>query len=155
AEAQVDASSAYRDAQSVTAVPVADAPPAQLLDEFLRQFIYDVPDDATGVNSALRGHSLARSMYGWDPYIPTHNDTAYSGVASLHTQNAGGLNACSNVTGVDDHQLINYMWFRDLDGTGTMPSQYGFIRDPEHLPPNPGLAPPTNMRNDPSAFYDP
>jgi hypothetical protein len=161
AEAQADVSGIYRDAQSVGVTPVADVPPGQLLDEFLRQLIYDVPDDATGVNSALRGHSLARTMYGWDPYIPTQNDKPYSGVGRLHTTTPGGLSGQSNVNGQDDYNLINYMWFRDMDGTGTIPNapaftaaQYGFIRDPEHLPPFPGMTPPGNMRNDPTVPYD-
>src|SRR5439155_15794859 len=38
--------------------------PEKLFNFFLRQFIYDVPDDSTGVYSSLRGTSLARSIYG-------------------------------------------------------------------------------------------
>src|SRR5258708_5748018 len=49
----------------------ADVDPELLLSYFLRQFIYDVPDDASGVYSALRGHSLARNMYGGNDGPPS------------------------------------------------------------------------------------
>src|SRR5437899_8777374 len=52
----------YREAES----PIRpDIDPELLLAHFLGQLIYDVPDDASGVYSALRGHSLARTMYGF------------------------------------------------------------------------------------------
>src|SRR5262245_32835375 len=41
-----------------------DVEPELLLSYFLDRLIYDAPDDETGVYCALRGHSLARSMYG-------------------------------------------------------------------------------------------
>src|SRR5262245_35040962 len=57
---------------------------------FLGQLIYDVSDtdnSATGgppigVHSAIRGHSLARSLYGWSP--GQLNDKPYSGTGRLH-----------------------------------------------------------------------
>ena len=42
-----------------------DIDPELLLAYFLGQLIYDVSDDESGVYSALRGHSLARTMYGY------------------------------------------------------------------------------------------
>jgi hypothetical protein len=41
-----------------------DTEPELALALFLGQFIYDLPDDQTGIYSALRGQSLARSLYG-------------------------------------------------------------------------------------------
>src|SRR4051812_13650842 len=41
--------------------PDVDAEAA--LSMFLGQMIYDCPDDATGVASGLRGHSLGRGIY--------------------------------------------------------------------------------------------
>src|SRR5690349_11508210 len=45
--------------------PRADWDPQSALAFALGQLIYDVPDNTiTGVGSGLRGHSLARTMYG-------------------------------------------------------------------------------------------
>src|SRR5262245_58182583 len=41
-----------------------DMDPELLFSLFLGQLVYDAPDDERGVYSALRGHSLARGMYG-------------------------------------------------------------------------------------------
>src|SRR5262245_42824890 len=61
ADSSARAARMHRDSQTQQQ---ADVDPEQLLAYFLRQFIYDVPDDASGVYSALRGHSVARNMYG-------------------------------------------------------------------------------------------
>src|SRR5262249_2235615 len=63
ADSQATSARAYREAQSLTR---PDLDPELLLAYFLGQLIYDCPDDAGGVYSALRGHSLARLMYGFD-----------------------------------------------------------------------------------------
>jgi hypothetical protein len=88
---------------------------------FLGQLLYDVPDDANGVYSAMRGNSLERDMYGWNP--PTNgpgqlNDRAFSGTGRLQTQ--------STTLGQPDCFLINYTWHRDTDPTTP-------LRDPERL----------------------
>ncbi|MFO0878760.1 MAG: hypothetical protein U0840_15570 [Gemmataceae bacterium] len=44
----------------------------------LGQIIYDCNDTDAGVYSALRGHSLARNMYGWNP--SQINDKPYTGI---------------------------------------------------------------------------
>jgi hypothetical protein len=92
---------------------------------FLGQLLYDTPDDETGVYSALRGHSLARTMYGWKDALdpedtstnPPLNDKAYSGTGRLHT----GTGTYMNPFNVDDYLLVNYM-YNPLDS---------FLRDPE------------------------
>src|SRR6516164_6351180 len=48
----------------------ADMEPEQALAMFLSQFIYDVPDNVTGAASGLRGHSLARTIYGYNSTMP-------------------------------------------------------------------------------------
>src|SRR5207302_10127 len=53
-----------------------DVDPELALSYVLSQLIYDVNDDDTGFYSALRGHSLARGMYGWN-HDPT-STTTYS-----------------------------------------------------------------------------
>src|SRR2546423_13898168 len=60
----------------------ADMDPALLFSLFLGQLIYDVNDDDAGVTSALRGHSLARLMYG--SHGGQDNDQPFNGVGRLH-----------------------------------------------------------------------
>jgi hypothetical protein len=43
-----------------------DMEPEDCLSYFLNQFLFDVRDDESGVYSSLRGHSLMRSMYGFN-----------------------------------------------------------------------------------------
>src|SRR4051794_32220079 len=66
AESEATASRIYRE----TPADKADVPPEQLLAWALGQLIYPVPDDVGGALSALRGHELARTMYGWH-YVPS------------------------------------------------------------------------------------
>jgi hypothetical protein len=107
-----------------------DESPPQPYDLFnfaLGQAIYDVADDETGVYSAMRGHGIARSMYGWKDAATAFNEVnnplappppAYSGFGRTHfaEPNLPG--------GVDDFNLINYTRF---------PTD-AFIRFPERVP---------------------
>ena len=69
AESEATASRIYREAFTIN-YDRADVPPEELLKQALSQIIYDVPDIGDGVYSALRGHSFARNMYGWnDPAL--------------------------------------------------------------------------------------
>ncbi len=78
--------------------------PSDLFNMALGQVIYDVPDDETGFYSALRGHSFARSMYGWNAQQPLGNTQAFSGFGRTH-----------GPVGSDWYSLINYK--RDLPGS--------------------------------------
>jgi hypothetical protein len=60
-DAEARAARAYRDGQFPD---LADVEPELLFSYFLGQLLYDVPDDERGVYSGLRGHSLARNMFG-------------------------------------------------------------------------------------------
>jgi hypothetical protein len=95
----------------------ADVEPELLLAYFLGQLVYDVPDDDAGVSSALRGHSLARLMYGYDD--AGANLTPFNGTGRLHT----GTGSYGNPFRADDFYLLNYTYF---------PAD-GFLRDPERL----------------------
>lgn len=102
-----------------------DVEPELLLSYFLGQLLYDCPDDANGVYSALRGHSLARSMYGLNydltdlaDVIGGKNSTPYHGTGRLREIPSG-------IPGIPDeppdYYAINYTFFpRD-----------GILRDPE------------------------
>src|SRR5207245_56917 len=65
-----------------------DLDPELLMSYFLGQFIFDAADDDTGVYSGLRGHSLARTMYGWNSGA-TANDKPFNGTGRLHTYSWG------------------------------------------------------------------
>ncbi|HXG12395.1 MAG TPA: hypothetical protein VNK04_21745 [Gemmataceae bacterium] len=119
ADAEATAARAYRDAQ---AKGTADIDPEALLAYFLGQLIYDVPDDERGVWSGLRGHSLARNMFGLNYELAPdgtlrlrNNDVPFNGV--------GRLSLPSPFPGRDDQDLINYT-YHPADG---------FLRDPERL----------------------
>jgi hypothetical protein len=169
AQAEADAARLARDAESPSR---ADVDPETLLAYFLGQLIYDVNDDESGVYSALRGHGLARLMYGYDP--DGVNDRPFDGVGRLHTYGQGAeyqkpfpspptyqnpfylplfRNAQGQAAGnpIDDHDLVNYRFFRD--DPQVVPLLGGpFLRDPERLNPRPNqgqsAAPP--WRTDPT-----
>src|SRR5262245_14247328 len=69
AESEASASRIYREAFTIN-YDRADVDPGELLKWALGQLIYDVDDNGKvftdGVYSAMRGHSLARNMYGWN-----------------------------------------------------------------------------------------
>jgi hypothetical protein len=92
-----------------------DVPPQVALNYFLGQLLYDAADNDPGVYSALRGHSLARLLYGYNDDSPTDNAQPFNGVGRLHGR--------SPFANTDDATLINYTYF---------PAD-GFLRDPERL----------------------
>ncbi len=125
AQARADAARAGREALA----PVrADVDADLLASAFLGQFLYDAEDDEHGVLSALRGHSLARSMYGFDD--AGANDTPYNGTGRLHTPSPlGGLPDLPREAR-DDYNLVNYTYF-PADGLLRDPERLGGRRDPK------------------------
>ncbi len=128
ASATADGARLYRDAHTESR-PNVD--PELLLSFFLGQLLYDVHDDATGVYSALRGHSLARSMFGLnynpgDPpaVIAQKNAAPYCGTGRMREPVIlPGLPPSEAKQ--NDYNLINYTYFRD-----DLPTRR-FLRDPE------------------------
>jgi hypothetical protein len=102
---------------------------------FLQQFIFDCRDDASGISSIMRGHSLFRNMYGFN-YTINANGTVtlvlpsppatlapFNGMGRQHwILGAKGLPG-GPLSGNDDYFLPNYFYF----------PQDGFVRDPERL----------------------
>jgi hypothetical protein len=132
ADAEATAARVAREAQTMQA---ADVNPQEALAYFLGQLIYDVPDTVSGVGSGLRGHSLARTMYGYN-YIPGPNFSPniypFNGVGRLHYPTASLVgyptapltNVPNNYAGImDDYALVNYTWFQSDN----------FVRDPERV----------------------
>src|SRR5919197_1415223 len=75
AESEATASRIYREAQAVNAINVANIPAKELLNFALGQVIYDLRDDGSDLSSAVRGHSMARTLYGWNyQYAPGTRD---------------------------------------------------------------------------------
>ena len=126
---------------------LADVAPETLSSWAWGQLIYGANDDSNGVLSAMRGHSLARTMYGWGyvdtstPGLPnaaltnvsTNDPTQknvfpfssadtmpYNGIGPLRTLPLPGSLAGS--AGITEYELVNYTW-NPIDG---------FVRDPEH-----------------------
>jgi hypothetical protein len=127
ASSEAQSSRLFREAQTS---PVPDVDPESLFDYFMNQYLYDT-DDFSGIESALRGHSLARTMYGYnykryhpdlgipdDPAYVVPNNVPFNGLGRLHSQ--PGLTP-QNPFGIDDYNLINYTFF----------SSDGLLRDPE------------------------
>ncbi len=146
-QAEATSSRIFREAQFRVEDP-PDENPTTLFRWLMAQLIYDVPDDDAGAASALRGHSLARTMYGF-------NSNALN---ILPFNGPGRLNYTSPVVaGQNERDLINYMYFQGD----------GFVRDPERLgaranpgvsqlgvPPNPPPNPHTNGHNAPYTAAD-
>ncbi len=109
-----------------------DVDPELLLAYFLGQLIYDVPDDGSGVYSALRGHSLARNMYGSRTgptppgSAPNANLVPFNGVGRLRSPSPFGTLIPGAV--LQDDQLISYVYYPD---DPQLPPAQRFLRDPE------------------------
>ncbi len=78
----------------------------------LGQLIYDAPDNSTGTGSGVRGHSLARTMYGFNDMVL--NLQPFNGTGRLYQPNTA--------LGLDNYYMVNYTYFQSD----------GFVRDPEH-----------------------
>jgi hypothetical protein len=125
-----------------------DVDPELALSLFLGQLIYDCHDDQIGVQSALRGHSFARNMYGANfsvilqangqPALDANGRPSYQTVDStggpilgncLPYCGLGRYHKVGAVTdpfpGVDEHFLVNYQYFAND------PRLNGKVRDPE------------------------
>lgn len=72
----------------------------------LGQLIYDVADDSHGPSSALRGHSVARTMYGLNDQVL--NTQPFNGTGRLHFIHGADSGA---IAGADDRSLVNYQAF--------------------------------------------
>ncbi|MCS7046719.1 MAG: hypothetical protein NZO58_10215, partial [Gemmataceae bacterium] len=146
AEAEASAANVNMRAQSPL---VADVDPEALLKFFLGQLIFDVHDTPPlgpsaveyrhHIGSALRGHSLARNMYGAAAFITnqaaapatlvnTLNVTPFNGVS--RDPRDGAATIIDPYLGQPVHQLINHQYHK-FDGPAYFGTPFEFIRDPE------------------------
>jgi hypothetical protein len=131
AEAAANEARLAREGEQMTR---ADLDPQVIFSMFLGQLVYDLPDPVTsnwtttswGAFSALRGHGLARNMYGWNP----------SGINDRPYCSPGRLNEAASITSgwpspftsyATTSFLINYTPYINA----AIPD--GGLRDPEHL----------------------
>jgi len=128
AESAAESARINRDAESFTAVNGPDMDPNAAFALFLGQFIYGTTDpsatDTSGAYSALRGHSLAETMYGsYDANGNVPSDAPFDGTGRLHEPNL--------FAGTDGYQLVNYTYFQTD----------GILRDPSRVSSRTGAAP--------------
>src|SRR5262249_56183442 len=123
ANSAATASRLYRESESLNR---PDVEPELLFSYFMGQLVYDVPDDERGVYSGLRGHSLARSMFGYNDAM--ENNVPFNGTGRLKVL----MNDLASGP-QDDFFLVNYTYFRDLPNS--------FVRDPERPGWRPNLEP--------------
>jgi hypothetical protein len=104
----------------------------ELLQHAIGQLVFDVEDDTLGQQSAMRGHSLARDMYGYryDETAgpggpPLHNDRPFRGTGRLNSS----VNIVSGIPPVPEKQLINFSTFYNNFSSVGLSSE--FVRDPE------------------------
>ena len=146
AEASAESARFNKDAESYAVSNAPDMDPNTSLDIFLGQLVYGVADPTTanpsGGLSALRGHSLAETMYGsYDSLGGVPSDVPYNGTGRLSEPNLV-------YAGTDGNQMVNYTYF---------PAD-GFLRDPSRpgTRPNTGVARTTYTggQNPPYTFPD-
>ena len=125
AGSEASASRYYRESFQVP--PVPDVTPETAMAFFLRGLVYDESDDS-GVDSAMRGHSLLRGMYGLkytfgaDGGLVLENNTVpFNGTGRLHGPGAFAGAPGAPPEAAVDYWLINYTYY---------PGD-GFLRDPE------------------------
>jgi hypothetical protein len=147
ADAAAESARFNQGAETLLSAGGPDMDPSASLNLFLGQLIYGVSDsDGFGCYSALRGHSLAETMYGsydGQPQIGTNfvpMDVCYNGTGALHEP---GLFA-----GTDGYSMVNYTYF----------AADGFLRDPSRIGTRANLAAPrspyTGGQNAPYTYPD-
>ena len=120
------AEAAARSAQFARLAETRDRPEVEaelLLKFFLGQFLYGTED----VFSAMRGHSLAENMYGYNNTRGAHNTTPYTGIGRFNYRYPRGAPVPRALWSQENFALVNYTAF------GTVDNPTPFIRDPERF----------------------
>jgi hypothetical protein len=139
------------EAQGQGGAPAVEAPePTNTMNRFLGSLIFDVPYDRTAtepnaLTNALRGHSFARSMYGYDlaalnagrPIL-----TPFAGVGTFHEQLP-----LPNGTTVDRGLQVNYTLQRIGGNPFLLDPEYTGVRAVTGGNPVPGFDPNATGRN--------
>lgn len=128
--AESDTAKVYRDYANVdggTASDLGSPPdPVEIFNYGFGQLIYGAPEDQTGAFSTIRGHELARTIYGWNPLDPNGNNQAFNGVglvdqAIVHADIAGF-----------PQTMVNHSWHFGANFPGYDPRVAGLMHDPDN-----------------------
>jgi len=114
----------FRESSQGGTVGGPDIDPSILFRWGVGQLLFDT-DDGSGVQSGLRGHSFARTMYGYNDQVL--NIQPYNGTGRLHYIQPATAGVFANN---DDYQLVNYTFFK-TSGWPNPPD--GILRDPERI----------------------
>jgi hypothetical protein len=126
AQSEADASRIFREQSTLRSL---DDSPDRLWSFALSKLIYDEFDDTSGIYSGVRGHSLARSMYGFDNYIDANNLfepnlIPFNGTGRLQSQ----VTPVGTPNPIPEWQAVNYTAFSQ---NGQLVD--GQMHDPERL----------------------
>ncbi|AMV29861.1 hypothetical protein VT84_36040 [Gemmata sp. SH-PL17] len=114
---------AHKDGANVAGTGAPD--PTDTINRFLSTLVYDENDDGDSLHNSLRGHSIARAMYGGrrDASSPWVGSTVpWAGVGTFH-ENAGGYGYPALTAGTDRGQFVNH--------TAMVLNSTPFLIDPE------------------------
>jgi hypothetical protein len=129
AESQATASRIAREASARN----SDVPPdpTEGANLFLGRLIYPVGDTGADLMDALRGHELARLIYGqqpWTPPNPNPNVVPYNGVGLFSELLQLPLGPGGSPVSTDRREVVNFTYYRyDPNNAATW-----FVVDPEH-----------------------
>src|SRR5262249_895811 len=106
-----------------TSSGIDDPPePDTIANRIFGDVIYDPPDDLTGAFNVLRGHGMARSIYGWNPKLPPpHRPFAIPPSPGTFDPNRAAIHAFNGigrvspaVIGALPPNMINFAWVPSL-----------------------------------------
>lgn len=135
---RADAARATRESQQQILGQVPNDTPQTLIQQFAASFVFGQPDQVTppappqsapGLKSAMRGHELARGIYGYNPLDTDLNQIPYNGTGRLRGRITPfkDPNQPPN-TLYDEYGFVNYTYFAaDIDPATNQP----MLHDPE------------------------
>ena len=130
---EADQAKVYRDSVEggQTGVQPNDGAPPEpesIFNSVLRDVIYGPPADLTGAFNPLRGHEVARLIYGYNPADPTGATQPYNGVGWVDPQTVHPHFVAAGPT-MPAIQPVNWSWF---PAVGAIDPRLQFVYDPDN-----------------------